>query len=56
MDNRSDAVSRNVPSLKRVTVILELIDRVLADCDPQLVRPRAAVEEPRTPRRRFPVE
>jgi hypothetical protein len=56
MDNRPNGVSHNVPPLKTITVILELIDRVLADCEPQAVQLRTAVEAPGTPRRRFPME
>lgn len=34
MDNRPRGVSHTVPPLERVAVIIELIDRVLADCKP----------------------
>lgn len=55
MDNRPAGVSHTVPPLERVAVILELIDRVLADHEPQLVQQRTAVDDPSTPRRPFPV-
>jgi hypothetical protein len=34
MDNRPKGVSHTAPPLTRAAVILELIDRVLADCEP----------------------
>jgi hypothetical protein len=43
MDNRPNGVSHTAPPLTRVAVILELIDRVLADCEPQLDQLRSAV-------------
>ena len=44
MDNRPAGVSHAAPRLERVAVILELIDRALADCEPQLVQQRTAVD------------
>jgi hypothetical protein len=46
MDNRPNCVSRTAPPLSRVAVILELIDGVLADCEPQPVGLPTAVEPP----------
>ena len=44
------------PRLSRIEVILDLIDGVLADCEPQLVALRTAVDEVSTPTRVLPAE
>ena len=43
MDSPPNGVSHTDPPLKRVEVILKLIDTVLVDCEPQLVKLRTPV-------------
>jgi hypothetical protein len=45
MDNRPNGVIHTAPPLTRAAVILELIDRVLADCEPPLGRLQSGAED-----------
>jgi hypothetical protein len=45
MDNRPNGVSHTAPPLTPAAVILELIDRVLADCAPRLGQLRSDADD-----------
>jgi hypothetical protein len=49
MDNPPNGVSHIAPPLKRLAVILKLIDTVLADREPQLAQLRTPVEPTTAP-------